>query len=152
QSPGVRGELAVGRGLATLLEGTGLEFTVVNERTVAIRAASRTSAAQARSDGLWVADASTTSPDSGSAESQRQEGSPGQAAENADGVTLDEVVVTANKRSETFQNVPATLQVLTSKALETEGIVQLSDYAKKIPGLTMNGGGGPGQGEIVIRG
>ena len=47
---------------------------------------------------------------------------------------IDEVVVTAQKRSENEQNVPMSLQVLSAAKLADEGAVQLSDYTQQIPG------------------
>jgi iron complex outermembrane recepter protein len=66
--------------------------------------------------------------------------------------TLQEVVVTAQKRSEREQDVPATMVVLSGADLLDRGAVQLEDYAKEVPGMNVIGARGPGLGEIVLRG
>src|SRR5258708_16694250 len=55
---------------------------------------------------------------------------------------LAEIIVTAEKRNERQQDVPASIQVLSGSKLEEEGVVQLSDYAKQIPGLNLIGASG----------
>lgn len=66
--------------------------------------------------------------------------------------TMDDIIVTAQKRSERAQDVPASLSVLVGADLEDQGAVQISDYAKQIPGLTSMGTSSPGRGEYVLRG
>ncbi|CAB1370483.1 TonB-dependent receptor [Denitratisoma oestradiolicum] len=56
----------------------------------------------------------------------------------AQGAALEEVIVTAQKRSENLQDVPISVQALNSKALENAGIVSLSDIRAAVPGLTID--------------
>lgn len=49
---------------------------------------------------------------------------------------VEEVIVTAAKRSEKLQKVPQSLQVLDTKALEQHQVNNLQDYLKFLPSLT----------------
>ncbi|HEY6483352.1 MAG TPA: TonB-dependent receptor [Steroidobacteraceae bacterium] len=68
--------------------------------------------------------------------------------------TLQEVVVTAEKREEKAKDVPVTVIALDGANLEQQHITGLGEYAAFVPGLVYNGSGlgersGP---DIVIRG
>src|ERR1700730_18934456 len=65
--------------------------------------------------------------------------------------TLEEVVVTAQKRSEDLQKVPISLQVLGSEKLEQLQVHDFDDYAKLLPSLSFRSQG-PGQAEMFFRG
>jgi iron complex outermembrane receptor protein len=67
-------------------------------------------------------------------------------------VILEEILVTAQKRTEALQDVPSSITVLSADELTAIGDVQLSDYAKEIPGLSVSGARGPGQGNVALRG
>ncbi len=79
-------------------------------------------------------------------------------AEPADRVkTLDEVVVTAQKRTENVQKVPISIQVISETKLKQADVLSFSDYAKMIPSLSYGtaGGGvfsGPGFVQVYMRG
>ena len=70
------------------------------------------------------------------------------AAQNA---TIEEVVVTARKKSESLQDVPLSVSALNEETLEEKGINVFQDYLMQLPGVTA-GGSGPGQSTIYIRG
>ena len=70
------------------------------------------------------------------------------AAQNA---TIEEVVVTARKKSESLQDVPLSVNALNEETLEERGINVFEDYLTQLPGVTA-GGSGPGQSTIYIRG
>jgi iron complex outermembrane receptor protein len=72
------------------------------------------------------------------------------AAETEQG-TLEEVVVTAQKRSEDLQKVPISLQVLGGEKLEQLQVTQFDDYAKFLPSVSFKSIG-PGQAELFFRG
>jgi iron complex outermembrane receptor protein len=73
------------------------------------------------------------------------------AADTAETATLEEVVVTAQKRSEDLQKVPISLQVLSSEKLEQLQVHDFDDYAKLLPSLSFRSQG-PGQAEMFFRG
>src|SRR5580658_4299385 len=67
------------------------------------------------------------------------------------GDTLQEVTVTAQRRSENMQNVPIAMQALTAEGLQQLNISTLDDYIKFLPNVT-TASNGPGQSEIYMRG
>jgi iron complex outermembrane receptor protein len=64
---------------------------------------------------------------------------------------LEDVVVTAQKRSENLQNVPVSVQALDSKKLEELQVSKFDDYAKYLPSLSFQSYG-PGQAQLYVRG
>lgn len=67
-------------------------------------------------------------------------------------VSLEEIVVTATKRSETLQNTPVGLTLITSERIRALGIKDFSDYIQYVPSLQVSSEGGPGLGVPIIRG
>ena len=65
--------------------------------------------------------------------------------------TIEEVVVTSRKKSESLQDVPLSVATLGEQNLEEKGINVFEDYLLQLPGVTA-GGSGPGQSTIYIRG
>tara|TARA_B100001939_G_scaffold347695_1_gene370156 strand:+ start:11288 stop:13579 length:2292 start_codon:yes stop_codon:yes gene_type:complete len=53
-------------------------------------------------------------------------------------VTLEEIVVTAQKRSENLQEVPIAVTAMSGKFLEDSGIVALDEVSTRTPGFTMS--------------
>jgi iron complex outermembrane recepter protein len=51
------------------------------------------------------------------------------------GSALDEVIVTAQRREETVQNVPLSITALSEKTLEQRAVTNFIDYAGQVPGL-----------------
>ncbi|MEH6581419.1 MAG: TonB-dependent receptor [Halioglobus sp.] len=64
---------------------------------------------------------------------------------------LEEVIVTATKKSASTQDIPIAITALGEESLEQLGIKDFSDYLIHLPGVT-SGGGGPGTNTIYIRG
>lgn len=65
---------------------------------------------------------------------------------------LQEVVVTAQKRSQNIQDVPAAVSSISPQLLDSLHATQLTDIGSYVPGLQINSGGTPGQTTISIRG
>jgi iron complex outermembrane recepter protein len=64
---------------------------------------------------------------------------------------LREVIVTASRREEDLQNIPATIQVLTADTLAKLNATTFDDFVSYLPGVTAHGVG-PGQNNIYMRG
>ena len=64
---------------------------------------------------------------------------------------LEEVVVTARKKTESLQDVPISVSALRESDLEEKGINVFEDYLLQLPSVTA-GGAGPGTSTIYIRG
>lgn len=79
----------------------------------------------------------------GSASAQTPEGGAqpliqsAQPADTGNQVQLEEIVVTAQRRSEKLQNVPVSVTAITGAALSEAGIENLKDLRISIPGLTV---------------
>jgi iron complex outermembrane recepter protein len=65
---------------------------------------------------------------------------------------LEEIVVTASKRTERLLDVPAAVNVLGSDMIENLGLVGFDDYMGLVPGLSVRSAGAPGYGTVIIRG
>jgi iron complex outermembrane receptor protein len=64
---------------------------------------------------------------------------------------ISEVVVTAQRRSESIQDVPITVQAITGEQMKQLGVVSFNDLMKYTPNVTFSGNG-PGTGNIFLRG
>ena len=67
-------------------------------------------------------------------------------------VDPNEIVVTAQKRSESLQNVPISIQAIGTQKLEQLNISNFSGYAQQLPSVTFQGTGTPGVNVIYMRG
>lgn len=65
--------------------------------------------------------------------------------------TLEEIVVTASRRSESSQDVAIALQAISESKLEELRIDSFNDYVSLLPGVNASGQG-PGKQEVFIRG
>lgn len=66
-------------------------------------------------------------------------------------VGLEEIVVTAERRTESIQSVPLSISALDNSTMERMGISTLNDLAREVPGLTVVSSG-PGQNILIVRG
>ena len=73
------------------------------------------------------------------------------AADSADNSMINEVVVTAQRRSENIQDVPISIQAMTSQSLQQLNITTFDDYIKYLPNVS-SASNGPGQSEVFMRG
>jgi iron complex outermembrane recepter protein len=67
------------------------------------------------------------------------------------GSALEEIVVTAEKRSERLLDVPMSISALSGEELAASQAFQLEDFAGKVPGVSLINFGGAGT-QVVIRG
>ncbi len=65
--------------------------------------------------------------------------------------TIEEVVVTAEKRSASVQKTPISITAITGKELVAAGITDVLRVAEQVPGISFKTGG-PGQTELEMRG
>src|SRR5579864_6369832 len=73
------------------------------------------------------------------------------ADEETPSMGISEVVVTAQRRSESIQDVPITVQAITGDQLKQLNVVSFNDLLKYTPNVTFSGNG-PGTGNIFLRG
>src|SRR5260370_31144970 len=80
------------------------------------------------------------------------------AATEGEATTLEEVVVTAQKRTENLQDVPVSIEVLSGAKLEQLDVTGLDGYVKYSPSIAYSrgqgqgGNGQPGSSHIYKRG
>src|ERR1700684_618142 len=64
---------------------------------------------------------------------------------------LEEITVTAQRRSQSMQDVPISMQAFTGQALQQLNVQTFDDYIKYLPNVT-SANNGPGQSEVFMRG
>lgn len=161
---GVHGELTTGEALTQLLQGTGLTYGYLGEKAVTIVRAS-SAASLTRQTGSATDRQNKSEHDDKAARSlsgrfqlaevAAEEGQGAAAVGDENGVaaatTLQEVVVTAEKRAELLKNVPMSVSVISGAQLTGAQITTLQDIANTVPGLQVISDS-PVDNEIVIRG
>jgi len=65
---------------------------------------------------------------------------------------LDEIVVTARKRDESFRDVPITVSVFTEQTIQAAGIQKPGDFIAMIPNMTLVETQNAGNAFVVVRG
>lgn len=66
---------------------------------------------------------------------------------------IEDVIVTAQRRSERLQDVPLAITAVSNETLEHHAVINVTDLSGMVPGLRTTGfSGGGGQGRISIRG
>lgn len=81
------------------------------------------------------------SPDSGAREVARQD-APAGAEQAGNGAGLDEIIVTAQKRAQSLQDVPVAVTALTTQALVANRITNVRDLDSAVPNLSIRTQGG----------
>lgn len=154
-APAVHGKFRAADLLDNLLRGSGLIYTVDGATLRVVRQSSVPSDSSSRPRLMSDAPAPPSrtpdgiprQPGTSSVEPSRLTNLPPVALP----ITLREVVVTAEKRAETVQNVPMSMTALTTAQLSGAAAYQFQDYVGKVPGLTLIDDGALGS-QLVIRG
>ncbi len=73
------------------------------------------------------------------------------ATASSDSSEIQEITVTAQRRTENMQDVPITIQALTADTLKELSLTTFDDFIKYLPNVTQNSFG-PGQSNIYMRG
>ncbi len=76
---------------------------------------------------------------------------PARAADTATSTTLEEIIVTAQKRAGSVQNTPFSVSATSQEQIRNSGAGNITDFARNVAGLTI-ADLGPGQSQIAIRG
>ena len=165
---GAVGEYTPEEALKQLLSGTGLTYKFLDEKTVtvvpqkpAVSATSRHTAEVQTGGGANEQDGSDASLWSRLRLAQTDQGGSGQSASVAGlgeqreaqktPIELQEVIVTAQKRSERLQDVPVPVTALNASTLVDQNQVRLQDYYQTVPGLNFTMGN-RGEPSLSIRG
>jgi len=70
----------------------------------------------------------------------------------ATGARTEVVTVSATRRREPVRDVPLRVETLSAETLERSGAASLTDYVGTLPGVHVASDGGPGRGQVEIRG
>lgn len=138
----VRGAMSVDRAIATLLKGTGLRAIAIGSQTYSVVRSPQDPGSTSR--------AALDTPGPGAPPA-----APGaDLARETPPLTSagDEIVVTAQRRTEPLRQVPQSASVLMGRELSRGGLQSLQDIASRVPGLTIDSAGGVGQQQITLRG
>jgi len=65
---------------------------------------------------------------------------------------IEEIIVTTRKREENLQNIPISIVAISARQLDEQGLVDLEDIAKIVPGLTFDRSINPNDFRPAIRG
>ena len=71
---------------------------------------------------------------------------------SGDELLLEEVMVTAQKREQSLQDVPVSVMALTARDIHQLGIQSFSDYVMQFPNVSFKSFGAPGGATIYMRG
>jgi outer membrane receptor protein involved in Fe transport len=88
-------------------------------------------------------------PGSGLASAGPADANPADAGSDSG---LGEIIVTSQRRTEDAKEVPVSISVIGSAALEANRIEGLEDISRAVPGVSFNAQGGPGLDNIEMRG
>ncbi|WP_175597283.1 TonB-dependent receptor domain-containing protein [Peristeroidobacter soli] len=138
---GAVGDLTSEEALHQLLKGTGLTWRYLDDKTVTIVPIA--SASQLRISARLDSDETSL------AQNRAQAGVASQSDEAAG---LEEIVVTATRRTTTLQDTPINIAAVTGAQIEREGLRTLSEATRAIPGINVIDQGGRGGSQIVVRG
>jgi iron complex outermembrane receptor protein len=121
RSAGVKGSLRAELALTQLLAGTGLQFDVIDDTSVALRLQARAqeSASPPLPSGGGVGGGAST------------------AAPVEEPPILQEVIVTAQKRAENILSVPISITAMSEAVLDQRGTKDINDLSRLVPGLSL---------------
>jgi iron complex outermembrane receptor protein len=135
RSPAVRGRLSVDQAIDSLLSNSELTYTRTSSNVILV--------AQAKQAETPAAPQKTATVRT------RVDQAPAESAERA---VLEEIIVTAAKRQENVQDVPASVLVVTEEGLERANVRDFDDIVKVAPSVTITKTSQPGNNSINIRG
>jgi outer membrane receptor protein involved in Fe transport len=152
----VTGAFSIDDALHSLLTASNLTYRFVNDRTIAVVSHASESSTEQSSDATIAAQVPVADPGgSRQEEGKTRSSDPFRVAQLAPGsapnsspvsdpskspqssqASLEEVVVTAQKRSERLQDVPISMSVLSGRDLDTSTFQNASDVLNTVPGVT----------------
>jgi len=136
----VEGQLPAGAALGRMLAHTGLRYQFLDAKTVVVKRLDDSTAVPSSPSQTRLAQEGTDSrelppgPPSVAADAQAASASAGSEPQPQ---TLEEIVVSAQKKSERLLDVPVPVTVLGGQVLADNNQVQLRDYYASVPGLNL---------------
>ena len=146
RTQGITGPHTIREALKQLLGAAGLGYRVVGESSITIVREPKTTHSTSGGAGAETAAASyPTDTAAGASQGSVPEGSVDNKA------VLEEVIVTANKRSERLADVPMSAVVLSGEKLTESQASTLQDVVNRVPGLQLVSDS-PVDNQLIIRG
>lgn len=130
----IRGDMSAEDALRHLLRGSGLTFIRWEDGTIAIQA--QTAALRFGSEGAG----------------QTNDGGDGSMEDSTEQVRLEEIVVTAQKRTERLQDVPMAVSVLSGQDLDRSTEQGITEALNRVPGMVTLMVSQGGTSQLAVRG
>jgi outer membrane receptor protein involved in Fe transport len=127
----VHGNYRPNEALDMLLKGTGLSYKVGQDNTIVVSASTAAAPAKAAAP-----EADAPRPIKAAAVMQSTDAAPTSRTERTP-EGIDEIIVTARKRNESFLSVPVIASVLTATTLEKNAVHDLYTVANRVPGFVI---------------
>lgn len=142
----VAGQLEPAVALTEMLRGTGLTFSMVNDRTVAVKS-NRLAASHLSANGAGPLAVAASVESSATEESGPKSTKLPATKDSAQGDLLQEVLVTASSRiKRAAEDIPAPINVVNSAAISRTGFDNLSDIMTRTSQFGVGLGNNPGGG------
>ncbi len=137
RSPGVKGSFSALSALTQLLAGTGLEFHAIDETTVVIRPMGQAGGApRGQLAPQPVSDLRLAQVGADDSPPQTSPNAPVATAEETP-TTLQEIIVTAQKRAENILSVPISITAVNEAVLDQRGTKDINDLSRIVPGVSL---------------
>jgi iron complex outermembrane recepter protein len=148
----VSGDLSADEALERMLARTGLKHEFINAKTVRVAAAE--SLAPSGETATQRANSEQDAPPAGESSTRATQPEPTAASAAGPSGELEEITVTAQKRTERLQDVPIAMAVLTGAQLDSSSEPSVNQVLARVPGISIEGGSNPvgGATQIAIRG
>jgi len=166
QARPLKADLTAEGAIERLLTGTGIRHELVNEHTIVLATTKPTAVAASNPASIRLA--SNSSAAAGTADpkpaadfwhglhlSQATEpaaAAPGQSESQQSEAQLQEVIVTAQKRSERLQDVPISISVLGGKELDSSRFEGMTEALSAVPGVAVTPAFQGGGTQVTVRG
>jgi iron complex outermembrane recepter protein len=152
----VSGKISVEQALESLLAPSGLEYRLVNDHTIAVLAPEATTSAAGGTGLAAIAWSYSNGSEAAAPTEQKRirlaqaEDSPAAPVPPAAGDAqagdsgrriIQEVVVTANKRQESIQDISMSITAMDSVEVHRRGLVSLGDFLRTVPSVSLTEGG-----------
>lgn len=144
---GAHGQLTTEQAVTKLLEGTPLELrtdpsgAMLIAPPAAAKGLPQASTNTERPKSFWsrlrLAQADTPSPQGEGRGEDREQAAGNQKVEDPAEFKLEEVLVTAQKRTERLQDVPVPVTAISAETISSNNQLRIQDYYTKVPGLSM---------------
>ena len=164
RTPAIKGQLTPSEALKEMLSGSGFTFRQINDHTIAVMALGAPTSStgmQPMPSGAAAAEEGKTETPAGFLLAQVTQGqapsSPSVEAQQKDSQksegALQEVVVTAQKRSENLLDVPIPVTAISADTLVSNNQLRIQDYFSSVPGFSVSPVGATGSYQtLAIRG